>query len=272
MSDLDIIIPFIHRDKERFTVLWDTLEKYLDIPNFNLYLVSPDGKSPISSSRIIPVKEKDLDPNLADNRFSNQGWWKQQIIKLLAHRITSSEFILSLDSDCFLNRSLNIKNIIKNKKCKINLSKDGSWDNWYRGSENVLRLKLKSKDKVGVTPFIFSRHILHGLNNYLDILYNNNTVKNLLELSLQSKTASVSDVWTEYTLYHIYADTTGVLYKYHIQDNNFKLYDNCFWNEKEAESWDPAKSFKNPKHFFTVAQSVSNKSGSWVYEKIKKYL
>lgn len=272
MSSLDIICPYIERDKDRFILLWKSLEKFLKIDNYRLFLVSASGKSPIKSSNLIPIKEQDLDPNICNKRYQDQGWWKQQIIKLLAHKLCSTESILSVDCDCFLNKNLYYKNICSNDKPKIRVTLDGSWENWYRGSESLLRMNWKKKDKVGVTPFIFSKTILSALDKYLTVLYGANKTSVLLEHSQKAKSANISEVWTEYCLYHIYADYTGMLHKYHHLDSDFELYDNCFWNEKEADNWDPSLSFNDPKHFFTVAQSVANKPALWVYEKIKQYL
>lgn len=272
MNSLDIIVPYIDRDRDRFILLWKSIQKYLNIPDFKLYLVSPNGKSPINSKNIISIKETDLDPQLNIKRYCGQGWWKQQIIKLSSYKICSSDYILSVDCDCFLNKKFGTKDYLKSNKCRLKITNSGSWDNWYQGSADILHLPFDKSNKIGVTPFIFSRKILEGLDKYLTLIYGKDKTAVLLEHSLHSKENGLSPVWTEYCLYHIYAQHNDLLFKYHILDNNFVLYDNCFWNEKEADAWDPSISFKNPNHFFTVAQSVANKSGSWVYNKVKKYI
>lgn len=272
MSSLDIICPYIEKDKDRFLILWKSLEKFLKIDNYRLFLVSPSGKGPIKSSKLICIKECDLDSNLSNSSYDNYGWWKQQIIKLLSHKICSSDHILSLDCDCFLNKDLSLDDIIINKKSKLRISSGGSWNNWYVASKHMLKLpyKLDSNNTVDVTPFIFSKNILKGLDNYLSIIYQNNHIKYLLDNTALD--LANGHVWTEYSLYHIYSDYTGMIDRYHYIDPNFELYGNCFWNEKEANDWNPSLSFDNPKHFFTVAQSTAKKSAEWVNEKIKDYL
>lgn len=272
MSSLDIICPYIEKDKDRFLILWKSLEKFLKIDNYRLFLVSPSGKGPIKSSKLICIKECDLDSNLSNSSYDNYGWWKQQIIKLLAHKLCSSDHILSIDCDCFLNKDLYLENILINNKSKLCITDNGSWDNWYRGSSSTLKINWNKLDKVGVTPFIFSKKILSALDKYLTVLYGKNKTSFLLDNTKKCKTANISDVWTEYCLYHIYADYTGMIDKYHYIDPNFELYGNCFWNELEADTWNPSKSFIEPNHFFTVAQSVAKKDAKWVNEKIKDYL
>ena len=69
MSSLDIICPYIERDKDRFIILWKSLEKFLKIDDYRLFLVSPSGKSPISSNNIIPIKETELFPSFSNKKF-----------------------------------------------------------------------------------------------------------------------------------------------------------------------------------------------------------
>lgn len=273
-SDLDIICPYVKRDKDRFLILWKSLQKFLKIPNYRIFLVSEDGDSPVDSPRIIGLKEKHLDPELNNKQFKNLGWWKQQIIKLLSYKVCDTEPILSIDCDCFLNKNLYIEDLVKNKKPKINISDyGGSWQNWYAGSKIISQLPyaIDNNKRIGVTPILLSNTILQSLNNYLDIIYDNKT--EFLLSHIHGKIfQSPSDTWTEYSLYHIYADYTGMLHRYHYQDPDFHLSGNSFWSEKDVDSWDPSLSFKNPKHIFTVGQSTAKKSAEWVNEKIKDYI
>ena len=273
MSSLDIICPCIERDTDRFIILWKSLQKFLQIKDYRIFLVSPSGFSPISSPHLIPIKEMELDPSLINKEYINDGWWKQQVVKLLSHKLCSSEHILSLDADCFLNKPMSLKDIVNKNRSKLTVSEGGSWDNWYRGSKYILKLpyKIDKNKKVGVTPFIFSRTILKGLYKYLSIISKDKVVQYLLDnTSLNS--LSKGDTWSEYCLYHVYADYTGMIDKYHDVDSNFQLYGNCFWNETEADNWDPKQSFDQPDHYFTVAQSIAKKSPEWVYNQVKEYL
>jgi len=271
MSSLDIICPYIDRDKERFKILWKSLQKFLDIADYRLFLVSPSGAKPVQSKNIIAIKETDLFPLFSNKKFDNFGWWKQQLIKLSAHKICSSEAILSVDCDCFLNKQFSYIDIVEKSKIKINLARGGSYINWYSGSSNILKLPFKfdSNKTINVTPFVFSKKILVALDNYLTLLYNKNYYEELINyLRINDK----NNIWTEYCLYHIYAHTTGMIEEYHYQDDDYLFYGNSVWYEKDAELWYPVKSFNNPKHWFTVVQSTSNKSVSWVENQIKDYL
>lgn len=280
MSSLDIVCPYIERDKERFEILWMSIEKFLKIPNYRLFLVSPSGSKPIKSSKIISIKEKDLDPSLGDRKFDKYGWWKQQIIKLQSFKFCQTETILSIDCDCFLTKNLYYKNITFKNKPIISLHSEGSWDNWYDGSKSILRLpfNFSKKQRIGVTPLFLSRSILKSLDQYLHIMYGKNKTSFLLANTNDRYYPSQiyknqSDTWSEYCLYHIYAEYTGLINKYHYIDNNKIISKNNFWKESEADLWDPKESFsKFSDGMFTVAQSVANKPASWVLEKIRTYL
>jgi len=274
MSELDIICPYLERDKDRFIILWESLQKFLKIPKYRIFLVSKTGSSPIKSSKIIPLKEKDLDTQLVNKQFDKTGWWKQQLIKLYSHKICETECILSLDCDCFLNKNLYMDDLIENNKVKINISPYGSWDNWYEGSRIISKLpyKLDKNKRIGVTPILLSNSILKSLNKYLNIIYSNNSSYFLLSNIKGNIYKESSSTWTEYCLYHIYADYTGMINKYHHVDSNFTLSGNCIWDEKDCATWDHSLSFKKPEHFFTIVQSIANKPADWVYSRIKDYL
>jgi hypothetical protein len=280
MSSLDIVCPYIPSDKERFEILWESLEKFCKVKNYRLFLVSLSGDNPVLSSKIIPIKEKDLDIHLVDPIFTKKyGWWKQQIIKLLSFKFCETETILVVDCDSFLNKNLFVNSYTFKNKIKIALGDEGSFSNWYAGSKSVLKIPFNSQQhkRVGVTPFLFSRSILKSLDKYLTVLYGNNKTEYLLsntnDMFFPSKLFNdPSETWTEYTLYHIYAQYTGLINKYHYIDNTFKLGGNSYWHPEECENWDPSMSFNDPEHFFTVCQSSAKKPASWVREKIATYL
>lgn len=273
MDSLDIVCPYIERDKERFYILWESLQKFCKIKNYRLFLVSPSKSRPIKSEKIIPIKETDLVKEFDDPKYNRVGWWKQQLIKLLSHKICSTEPILILDCDCFLNKNFYYSDIVSQNKIKLNINHGESWNNWYYGTQNILKIPfdLKRNDRVGVTPFVFSRSILKCIDNYLNLLYSKSKYKVLLD---NIKFAGMDGAtWTEYCLYHIYSDYTGIIDKYHLMDNNFNIAGNCCWLPEQSDSWDPKPSFdSNCNHFFTVFQSTANKPASWVYDKIKDYL
>lgn len=278
MSRLDIVCPYVERDRERFEILWMSIEKFLKISDYRLFLVSPSGSKPIKSSKIIPIKEIDLDKNLANKKFDKYGWWKQQIIKLQSFKFCETECILSIDCDCFLTKNLYHKDITHKNKPILSLNKEGSWDNWYNGSKAILKLPFNfTNNRIGVTPILLSRSVLKSLDRYLEILYGSNRASFLLSNTNDRYYPSKiykndSDTWSEYCLYHIYAEYTGLINKYHYLDNKIALSGNNFWNEEQADSWDPKKSFIKTQSIFTVAQSVANKPASWVMDRVKQYL
>ena len=305
MSDtIEIVCPMLeNRDEDRFKLLVKSLNKFVKDKNYKLHLISKSGKSPVISKNILSYKESDIDP-LFDKKhdlyknipeFKNQyGWWKQQLLKLASHKICSSECILFVDCDCFLTKPLEKKNLYKNKKIRINLCFNGSFDNWYNGSRNILRIPEFPipSEKIGVMPICLSSKILQSLEKYLRLIYKNSFSQFLLlntnayrgvatgrkdpvskSLSTIFDPRDFSSTWTETTLYHIFAEYTGMMSEYHTIDNSYQPHGNCFWNPNETDTWKPEASFKKGhKFYFTVAQSVAHKTPQWVEEKVKEYL
>lgn len=277
MSDtINIVCPMLeNRDEERFEILFRSLMKFVFNKNFVIHLVNQSGKSPIKSKRILTYKESDLHECLSDQKFHFFGWWRQQIIKLLSHKMSPSNEVLLLDCDCFLTKPLSKKNFYYNRKIKLSLMKDGSFDNWYNGSKEVLGFRNTETPilRIGVIPIIFSTAILRAIDSYLNCLYGPNWVRVLLDIISKNHHYKISDAWTETTLYHIYAKESGLLNKYHHIISNNIMYGNSIWNESQADSWIAEKSFdKKHEFYFTVAQSATKKPADWVYSKIKEYI
>lgn len=274
---MDIVCPVIAKDFDRFKTLFRSLNKFCN-DSFKIYLVSDTGETPIKNKKIIPIKEAKLDRALSLRKFKNRGWWKQQIVKLLSYKFCDSDQILSLDADCFAVKPFSFSEFLLHKKIKTKISSGGSWDNWYIGSASMLRLNLHSdwkQKRVGVTPFIFSRPILDGLWQYLTALYKYPT-STLLDhthiLPDDIKSSIDGATWSEYCLYHVYAVNSGSWDSYHIDNSNFDLYGNCFWNKNESDTWDASRSFNNPNFYFSVAQSIAGQSASWVDDKLSYYV
>lgn len=274
MNNISIICPVKDQDWERFAILYGSLKKHLKIP-YSIISISPSGKCPIKDKNIISYSDIDIIPELIDKKFNKTGWWKQQALKLASYDKCDSETILILDADCFMVRDMTIKDVVSEGKIHIKISKGGSWDNWYQGSNKVLNLDLNYKDgRIGVTPVILSKKILQGLHNYLTTLYSSPWVYLLSNTEVYDKSfdpPNSSRTWTEYCLYHTYGVQSGLWEKYHI-NTPIDLSGNCFWTADQADTWNPAKSFDNPQFFFTVAQSISGKPAEWVKEKIKQFL
>lgn len=292
MSDtIEIVCPMLeNRDEDRFKLLVKSLDRFIKEKNYKLHLINQSGKSPVRSKRIISYKESDIDPvfyKLIPELTNHYGWWKQQLLKLMSYRICSSECILFVDCDCFLTKSLEKKNLYKNKKLRINLRPECSFNNWYNGSRRILKVPNFPipTQKIDVIPIVLSGKILQSLEKYLRFAYSDSFIEVLLSntnkgnylpksLSKLFDQGDSSSTWTETTLYHIFAEQTGMISEYHTIDYSYECYGNCVWDENQIESWKPKLSFKRGhKFYFTVVQSsIVSKKADWVKQQIKEYL
>jgi len=272
---MDIICPIVERDFDKFLLLNKTLNKFYH-SDYRVFLVSKSGSSPIRDKRIVPIKERLVASCLNGKKFVSSGWWIQQIIKIMAHKFCDTEHILVLDADCLAVKKFKDNDFIRDDKILTNYEfhsteqkYERSYVNWYNGSEVMLGLPRISHSKFHtVTPSILNRNILLGLESYLKTLYG----PRYPEYLLRHCNLGNGNTWTEYTLYHIYAENCGLYNKYHINYQNFHMYGNCVWFESELENWNEEKSFINPSFYFSVLQSTSNYDTNWLYDKIKRYI
>lgn len=271
---MDIICPIAERDFDKFLLLNKTLNKFYH-SDYRIFLVSKSGSSPIKDKRIVPIKEKLLASCLNGKKFVSSGWWVQQIIKIMCHHFCETEHVLVLDSDCLSVRHFKDSDLIINNKIRTNFeihkkqSNSTSYSNWYNGSEIILGLPHINYDKsYTVTPNVLNRSILVGLNSYLKTMYG----PRYPEFLLRHANLGDGNTWTEYTLYHIYAENCGLYNKYHVDDQSFEMYGNCVWFEPDLNNWSPALSFINPSFYFSVIQSTSHYDPKWLYDKIKRYI
>lgn len=271
---MDIICPVIETDFDRFLILMRTLKKFYR-SEYRIFLVSPTGTSPTKDKKVIPIKDEKLSKCLTGIKCVDKGWWKQQVIKLLSHKLCDTDTIMVLDADCIAVRPFVDKNLLISKKIRtcfdFHESKPNqrSYSNWYTGSSHILGLPhRKMEDFYNVTPTILSKNILKALEEYLINLYG----MRFAEYLLRHVNTNGNGNWTEYTLYHIFAENSGSFNKYHTIDPNFMMYDNCVWFEDQLETWSAKKSFENPDFFFSVLQSTSKYDPKWLISKIDEYL
>lgn len=271
---MSIICPVKDQDWDRFSILYKSLIKHLQIDH-EIILVSPSGHNPYKdSNKIRAFSDTDIIPELKNIKYNGVGWWKQQAIKLASCYHIRSDTVLVLDADCIMVKDMCISDIITNNKIKIKISSGGSWDNWYYGSSKILNLDFNyQQNRIGVTPLILSTNILHGLVSYLTTLYESPWDYLLSNTSIFSDKFNPpsSPTWTEYCLYHIYGVNSGLWDNYHL-NYDIELSGNSFWNAEEADKWDASKSFNNPDFYFTVAQSIAGKSIDWLKTRIQPFL
>ena len=283
---ISIIIPCIYKDIFRLEILLISIKKFVSPDLFDkIYIIIPDDEHTkftnfISYKKeIIQLKEKinfiketDLIPlNSLNNKYlfflkNRDGWFKQQIFKLaIAYKI-KSQFYLVLDSDCLFINNFNSSHIFiqKNNQTFSLLQEEEIYvhDKWWKGSAKLLGITkpyMESlKRGIGVTPQILSVDIVKKLCQYLE---SNSYNEKWYEILWSNRIVNYFPIkiWTEYTLYYLYAKRVEILNKYHIMKKNcFCDYNKSVWKLHESFEWNPSLNISNSP--IIVFQSNTNLS------------
>lgn len=108
-----------------------------------------------------------LDSELIPDECELEPWHKQQLLKLFSHSLVKSEWILTLDSDCYFVRNSSVVDFISvesnaftrlaGKTPEVQI-----WDSWWEASAKYLNMP-EPDTYCFVTPFIFNKQVLSSL-------------------------------------------------------------------------------------------------------------
>lgn len=190
------------------------------------------------------------------------GWLKQQAIKLCAHNVVASDFMLILDADLFGTRPFDEADLFVGGRALTDHTYRAKFKRWWTFSAEVLRIDPPEGDiGMGVTPQIFSTEICRQLDAHLTRIYGADPYATLLDLDTIFADAQGYNGWTEYTLYSLFAETAGLMARYHLSNTEMSAArlrlgsTASVWDKTALAAW-LAKPMKvDPDGFFTVVQS-----------------
>ena len=195
MSKITFVIPCILKDIELLKVNIYSLESlFLNNDIDNIYIIVPTNEINIfqkilTSNKIITI----LDEKNIVNLDNYNGWVKQQIIKLYISNIIKTEYYIVLDADCFLTKSINIKDIIINNKAVVSLMHKHK-NNWLIRSCNYFNLDYNAlpNDVLNVTPQILKTTIVKELimNHNIPLLINKTKKITTTNITIPKPTSS----------------------------------------------------------------------------------
>ena len=268
---ISIVIPCISKDISRLRNLLISIHKFVSKDIFEkIYIIVPEDdykqffefikiENEIIQfqGKIEIIKESYLVPL---NTFSKNslfflknkdGWFKQQILKLAIADKINTKFYLILDSDCLFNKNLSSSDIFieKNNTVLSYLQEEEIYihDKWWNGSAEFLGITkpflASLKTGIGVTPQILSVDIVKKLCHFIKDKSHNDEWYSIL-WSNRIVHFYPLKIWTEYTLYYLFAKRAGLLDKYHImKKNSFCDYYKSVWELHESFEWNPFKSY-----------------------------
>jgi len=208
----------------------------------------------------IPFKFINEEHLLHENIRSIQGWYKQQIIKLMISRIIETEYYLVLDSDLYLNQLLRKEDLFYNNKIKYchqpwqttNDKYYSTNSKWWTDSCNVLKYPVENlyeqRYLMGVTPQVLITEKVKDLLSHLQGMYGSEWQKIICEMK-----------FTEYTLYWLYLMKNNLTDLYTIEGKQLWKHDldrNILYYQSEDEVKKIIKRSINDKDtYFSVVQS-----------------
>jgi hypothetical protein len=242
------------------------------------------------------VDENEIVPELASDPATsfhwptpNKGWYRQQLIKLAAHRLMKTEFYMTLDSDIIFVKPFDSNMLIKNGRSIVNVQSGSDYAKLYTRSvaraetrirlaryadaERVLGLtRTNSALFYGETPVVLSRSVVAAMSEHLAQRYKKSWHDALLSLL----------PWTEYPLYFTFAEAKGLLSQYHILgqfDSVLRMTDSLWHPPKHykdkrcLDRWSVADPPRDPEEGIAIAvQSYLGYSGQAVRDKLGKLL
>jgi len=237
-------------------------------------VVPADEERAIRSSllhcKALPVNvicEDDLVPQL--RAYDVGGWTRQQVIKLAAASLVTTDFYLTLDADVVLCKQLALDDLVIEGKGLLDPSPRTEHPEWWLGSAQVLGLSIDlGMPGMAITPAVLSPFICKQLKYDLEDKYKYHWADVLL--------SQARACWSEYTLYYLTGERHGLLERLHtIADHGTRrLF--CLsniWHETDFDSWDAARCFgDDDPGLFSVLQSITGVSARRVRNRLRPHL
>jgi hypothetical protein len=214
------------------------------------------------------LNEDDLLPVL--KRFGRvSGWARQQLVKLSAADLVTTEYFITLDPDVILCKPVTANDIFVGGKAILeSVPRAGLPPNeaaWWAGSAAMLGTTYDPEQPgMRVTPAILSRTVCRRLHDDLRQRHRCDWSVALLR--------GADSGWTEYTLYYLTAERHGLLGTFHTVPERGQARLFCasnVWYREDFDTWDVAACFGSEDlGLFTVVQSSSRISAAQIRDRL----
>jgi hypothetical protein len=214
------------------------------------------------------------------------GWTRQQVIKLAANRVVETPYYLTLDCDVLCTKRLSLEGLLPGGRALLQLGSKDIRPTWWTSSAQILRVDPKLDEPgMQVTPAILSTEICQLLLQELDVLGSpanafEYLMKPLERFAFQRLQPGYKKKfrWTEYTLYHLFAESRGLVGKFHTicgtrEHPQLLIGDHSVWMADDFEVWEPEKAFSpTDAGLFCVVQSNTALKPSSVWRRVAAHV
>jgi hypothetical protein len=254
MPTIEVVLPLkIHThegasDLERFsTLLLPSFDRFCSFKDeLKFLLVVPEG----DLSEVVGCIEKlgrpnmrvECEDNLCPALKGESGWHKQQILKLAAAKLVSSDYYLLLDADVILKRPTKLLDLFPSGKPILQKINAGHHLDWWVGSRKILKSNVQiERDSIvmDVTPNFLHRETCLALQ---DVIASRNKTNEWDRFLFDSRQTG----WTEYSLYWLHTLECGL---------DQQLYD---WSSRQMYEFIWESCQLSPQHLHRIFAPDSN--------------
>jgi hypothetical protein len=271
MTAMEVVLPTcigpagrLFSDLERARILARSLERYL--PPSEPWMVHV-----IAADQELDEIQAGLRPFRLDFRFhrhsdvlpgfcTDQGWILQQFLKLAASRLIQEDFYLTLDSDHILTRPLRQSDIIRNGRAMATPELRERHEAWWLGASEILGTAPASDPVIAMSCVCLSTALVRGLLERLRARLGEDWNRSL----------AARDDWTEYTLYHTFAQHCADLSRFHFHGELIGTGHSVWWPH-QFDQWDVDRAFDGD-HYFIDLQSTTDIPPELIRDLTAKYL
>lgn len=251
-------------DLERARILARSLERYL-APG-ERWTVHVIGASRELAAIRAGLESFELDlvfhghDEVLDGFTADSGWILQQILKLEAVRLIEGAFYLALDSDHILTRPLRRCDLVRDGRAMATPESRERHDAWWRGAAEILGTEPPDDPVIAMSCVCLSTALVRGLLERL---------RQRLGTEWKGRLAARRD-WTEFALYHTFAQRCGELARYHFHGELLSTR-HSVWFPGQFASWDAEQAFDG-EHYFIDLQSTTDIPPELIRDLTARYL
>jgi hypothetical protein len=250
---------------ERMRLMLDSFELFLNLPEkLPIHAICVAGEiaaaraafGGYAKTELVFVPEDELVPGIAAHGAI--GWYKQQALKLAFAAAGPAPFCLTLDPDIMLCRRLTVADLVADGRCFTSWMSKAEHPHWWAASSDLLGVRLDlTRPGLNVTPQMLSRDVAFSLQGALSArLGASDPWLALLDVSAR---------WTEYTLYALHAEASGLLERWHRPDlpGGRRLLGRSVWKPENFSNYSLVDIHADAEGaFFTVCASHTNVSAA----------
>jgi hypothetical protein len=250
---------------ERTRLMLDSFELFLDFDEkLPIYAICVAGEiaearaafGQYEKTELVFVPEEEVVPGIGSHGAI--GWYKQQVLKLAFAAAGAAPFCLTLDPDIMLCRRLRVSDLVTDMRCFTSWMSKAEHPHWWTASADILGVGVDvERSGFNVTPQMLSRDIAASLASTLST--------RLCASDPWLALLGVGTRWTEYTLYSLHAEASGLLERYHRSDlpDGRRLLGRSVWKPENFSNYSLVDIHADREGaFFTVCASHTNVSAA----------